>query len=178
MRVSEFDHELYKCKAISLADDETVLHGYYSYHSSGSHNDHSILVDEFDEEIGRVYANMYEINPYTLCRNTGIKTKDGYLYEYDLIQYSNGLSGESLGYIAFDDYKKSYVIRTSLNYSTHVEISKYNVTAIGNIVLNDEDCKKMKEYSDQREANYSSDPGVECRSTQRINKLTKQFLPK
>jgi len=178
MRTSKVDPELYKCKAISLSDDETVLNGYYSYHSSGSYRDHSILVDELDAEIGRVYANMYEINPYTICRNTGIKLKDEYLYEFDLVQYKNGLSSVSLGYIDWDDFKKSYVIRTSLNYSSCVEIRNYDLEVVGNVILNKDDCNRMQAYSDEREANHTPQQKVECRSTQRLNKLAKQFLPR
>lgn len=118
-----------------------------------------------------------EINPYTLCRNTGIKVKDGYLYEYDLVHYSNGLSGKSLGYIDYDEYTKRWVIRTSVNYSSHADLSKYNIEILGNIVLSNDDYQRMQKYSDDRESNYSPQPRVECRSTQRLNKLAKEFLP-
>ncbi|MDO3682203.1 hypothetical protein [Paenibacillus ehimensis] len=178
MKTSEVDPDLYKCKAISLADDETVLHGYYSYHSSGSHNDHSILVDEYDDEIGRVYANMYEINPYTICRNTGIKIKNDYLYEFDLVLYRNGLSKSELGYVDFDDFQKSYVLRTSLNYTSYKELRLFDLEKVGNIVLSHDDYKRMQKYSDEREVNHTPQPKVECRSTQRLNKLAKQFIPR
>ncbi|MEC0211858.1 hypothetical protein P4H70_23225 [Paenibacillus ehimensis] len=178
MNKSKFNPELYKCKAISLADNKTVLNGYYSYHSSGSYSDHSILVDEYDDEIGRVYANMYEINPYTICRNTGIKINNDYLYEFDLVLYRNGLSRPELGYVDFDDFQKSYVLRTSLNYTSYKELRLFDLEKVGNIVLSDDDYKRMQEYSDQRDSNYSPEPKVECRSTQRLNKLAKQFLPR
>lgn len=178
MRASRFDPELYKCKAILLEDDKTVLHGFYSYHSSKGHTSHSLYVDEFDHEMNDVYSTAYEINPYTLCRNTGIKIKNEYLYEYDLVLYKNGLAKPELGYVDFDDFQKSYVLRTSLNYTSYKELRLFDLEKVGNIVLFDDDYKRMQEYSDRRESNYSPEPRVECRSTQRLNKLAKQFLPR
>lgn len=178
MKTNHCEPELFKCKAILLEDDKTILHGFYNYHSSNSHTSHNLFVNEFDHEMDDVYPNVYEINPYTLCRNTGIKLKNGYLYEFDLVWYSNGLSKRELGYVGFDDSQKSYVLRTSLNYNSYKELRLFNLEVIGNILLRNEDCKKMQEYSDKRDEEYSTDPKVECRSTQRLNKIAKQFLPR
>lgn len=178
MGSNKFDAELFKCKVILLEDDKTVLCGFYNYHSSKSHTSHTLFVDEFDPEMDDVYPNGYDINPYTLCRNTGTKVKNDYLYEFDLVLYSNGLSKTELGYVAFDDLQKSYVLRTSLNYSSYKELRLSNLEIVGNIVLSDDDCKRMQDYSDKRDADYSPDTNVECRSTQRLNKIAKQFLPR
>lgn len=178
MGTSQIETESFKCKAILLEDDKTVIHGFYSYHASKSHTSHNLFVDEFDQEMDDVYPSAYEINPYTLCRNTGIKVKNDYLYEFDLVLYSNGLSKSELGCVSFDDLQKSYVLRTSLNYSSYKELRLFNLEIAGNIVLNNDDYKRMQDYSDKRDNDYSPNPKVECRSTQRLNKLAKQFLPK
>jgi hypothetical protein len=178
MRLNNIDPELYKCKAIQLEDDTTILHGFYNYHSSKSHTSHSIYIDEFDNEMNDLYLTAHEINPYTLCRNTGIKINSDYLYEYDLVLYKNALTKPELGYVEYDDFKKSYVLRTSLNYTANKEIRLYDLEIVGNVVLVDADYMKMQECSDERDSNYSPEPKIECRSTQRLNKLAKQFLPR
>jgi len=175
--VSRFEPEIFKCKAILLADDKTILHGFYSHHSSNNQTSHSLFIDEFDQEMDDIYPNCYDINPYTLCRNTGIRVRDEYLYEFDLVLYKNGFSNSELGYVAFDDFQKSYMLRTSLNYSSYKELRLYDLEVVGNITLNSDDGKRMQDYSDKRDDDYSPSPKVECRSTQKLNKIAKQFLP-
>jgi len=155
-----FCAELYKCKAVLLADDKTTVYGYYNCTCSGH------------------FIDGYKINPYTLCRNTGIKLKARYLYEGDLIEYKNALSDWRMGFIAWDDFNKCFVIQSSINFSSKQNIRLFDIRIIGNITLNDADLLKMQAYSDKEEKNYRPEPIVECRSTQYLNKKAKRFLPR
>jgi undecaprenyl pyrophosphate synthase len=165
---SKFDEELYKCKAIQLEDDKTIVHGYFDHFQNQSRI--GVLQDD------NLKSTL--VNSYTICRNTGIKIGDEYLYENDLVLYRNGLQPDSLGFIAWDDFRKAYTIRSSLNYSSARDIHGVNISIIGNISLCEEDYKKMQDYSDEQDKGKSDNSRTECRSTQHINKLAKQFLPK
>lgn len=166
-----FPEELYKVKALSMIDNKVIVHGYY-YKNICHFVD--VPIDNFEGKLDYP-TQAYEINPYTICRNTGIKAKDRYLYEYDLIEFNTGLSNTEVGYIEWDDYKNRYIIKTSLNYSGVRGIEGLNINIIGNIMLNDNDRDIMQEYSDKNDG-VVSNPGPECRSKQRLNKLAKQHL--
>lgn len=174
--MSEFNPELYKCKAASMADDKTVICGFY-YCNGADFID--VPNDGYEKKL-QYPSTAHAINPYTLCRNTGIQLPDSsYLYEYDIVEYGNGMSGQKLlGIIEFDDWHKSFCIRTSANYSSKVEIRKYALMVVGNVMLSDDDMQKFQAYSDEAEEKTTTDIKVECRSTQRLNKIARQFLPK
>lgn len=156
-----FDAELYKCKAVLFEDDKTIVYGYYS------------RID------GHNFIDGVAINPYTLCRNTGVPIKTGgYLYEWDLIEYKTGVTDWEMGFIEWDEYNKCYSIRTSLNYSSKRNIRGIEIRVIGNVILNYSDMKRMQDYSNKEDANYISEPTAECRSTQYLNKRAKMFLPR
>jgi hypothetical protein len=158
--MSEFEKGLYKVKGVLLKDDSTIVHGYYNS------RDNTDFIDN------------YEINPYTLCGNTGIKVKNEYLYENDLIEYKTGLTEWQMGFIEWDSFKNSYAIRTSLNFSSKKYIHGLEIKIIGNVTLNYSDMDIMQKYSDKEEANYKPEPQIECRSTQHLNKKSKMFLPR
>lgn len=158
------DRDLYKCKAITI--EGTTVYGYY-YCFDG--------VDYILDGSGI----KHKINPYSLCRNTGVKVNNTYLYEWDLIEYSSGLSNHEMGIVEWDSFNNRHAIRSSLNYKGRRELKGYRINILGNIALNDGDYIKMQEYSDKQYENYkgiTAEP--ECRSTQYLNKKARQFLPK
>ena len=168
----EWDPELHKCKALSM-DPENVVVGYIDCNS----NETRIWVDEFDSDCGASYMNLTHVNPYTVCRNTGIKTKQGYLYEYDLILFGTAITQQRMGYIEWSDFESSYVIKTSLNYTSTIKVQGRQIEIIGNIMLSAVDQMKMQDYSD-KEDGIASSASPECRSQQHMNKLAKQHLPR
>jgi hypothetical protein len=163
---AKYNKEIYKIKAIldsNGSDNGDVYNGYYT--SSG-------------------------INPYTICRNTGIKINNGdneeeYLYEYDLIEFKEGFNQNKLyGYVFFDEdkYHKtygSYAVKTSNEYPTIKSLFDCrDFKVVGNVILNEEDIKVI-DRQDNRLLNQN--PIIDtsdCRSTQYKNKLKKRFLPK
>lgn len=157
--MAEFDKELYMCKALTLLNDELVKGFYTNYEKR-----HIIL----NGSVGR------NINPYTLCRNTGIKKNGTYLYENDLVEYSTAFD-KGLAIIEFDEMRCRYMLRFNLDYSSRGDIDRYNITVVGNVTLNDDDMKRFAEYS--KNQNFTKNVEPECRSKARINKKAKEFLP-
>ena len=102
--MAEFDTELYKVKAVFLQDEtEPIITGYYY---QDKHGREFIIGDDFKH---------YEINPYTLCRNTGIKTGNDYLYEYDIVSYFEPMRDKKqYGFIDFDEFYKCFIVRTGI----------------------------------------------------------------
>ncbi|MHB8077415.1 YopX family protein [Desulfosporosinus fructosivorans] len=170
------DYEIYKCKAVCLEDDETVVCGYYYRNECNFIDDENMGYEERLE----FPTTTHEINYYTLCRNTGIKLPNGsYFYEYDLVEYTDGFNrSPKMGYIEWDDWSMAYRIRTSANYSSKVDIRAKDINVIGNVILYKDDMPRFQKYSDKVEENPTHDIRVECRSTQALNKKAKMFLPR
>ncbi|MBR4295732.1 MAG: hypothetical protein IKT56_02700 [Clostridia bacterium] len=129
--MAEFDTELYKVKAVFWQDEtEPTVAGYYYQDKNGRE---FIIGDDFKH---------YEINPYTLCRNTGIKIADTYLYEYDIVSYFEPMRDKKqYGFIDFDEFYKCFIVRTGIECrATRLlrDCSKIEFTN-RNIVLNEVD---------------------------------------
>ena len=159
--MAEFDKELYMCKAIDLQDG--IVKGYL--------------------EVGRVtkeYCISTEkgwarVNPYSLCKNTGIKKNDVYIYENDLVEYSTAFD-KGLAIIEFDEMRCRYMLRFNLDYSSRGDIDKYNIKVVGNVILSDNDMKRFEDYSKSQSFTKNVEP--ECRSKAHISKKAKEFLPR
>lgn len=161
--MAEFDKELYKVKGVFIQDeDEPIVQGFYY---KDKHNRH-FIIDDFIH---------FEINPYSLCRNTGIKKNGKYLYENDLVEYSTAFD-KGMAMVEFDELRCRYMLRTNLDYSARADIEKYTIKVIGNVSLNNDDMELFAEYS--KEKQYTKDVQPECRSKAHINKKAKEFLPR
>ena len=167
----EFDINLYKAKALTLPDDfnldvcvgkEKVICGFLYPRGNYKH----IKNDEEDSWI----------NPYTICRNTGIKINDDdvdYLYEHDLCEIKEGLNIK-LGYILWHVYYRCWSVQMNFNYTSYNPIERVQIVrVVGNLTLSDDDAKRFqnKNYSGIRAP-------IEHRSKQHLNKIAKEFLPK
>lgn len=161
--MAEFDSTLYLSKALDLDHDRVVV-GYYKA------NYKHFIFDVFAD-----VPHDVEINPYTMCRNTGIKKNGTHLYEFDLVEYSTAFD-KGLAIIEFDEMRCRYMLRFNLEYSSKGDIDKYNIKVIGNIALNDGDMKRFSDYSKNQK--FEKDVEPECRSKAHINKKIKEFLPK
>jgi hypothetical protein len=162
---SEYMPETLMVKAVKQTDDSTVCKGYF--YEDGSPK----LIDQ--------NRGMVEINPYTICRNAGIKVDGAWLYEFDLVELESAWDGKELGFMEFDAWDSSWKIRRSLNYTSKVEIKKFSkINPIGNVILSKTDYQKMQDHSDMKEQNYKPETTTECRSTQHLNRKAKEFLPR
>lgn len=133
--MAEFDKELYMVKALDLRDK--VVKGFF--------------------EIGRVTKDYnistekgwVSVNPYSLCRNTGIKIGDCYLYENDIVSYFEPMRDKKqYGFIDFDDFYKCYIVRTGIETrATRLLKDCAKIENTGkNISLNDDDFKWFVEW--------------------------------
>ena len=128
-KTTSYDSSLSLVKACDLEDKEVC--GFYFLYEGKPH----IKIPDIP------WKNVH-INPYTVCRNTGIKIGDSYLYENDIVSYFEPMRATKLyGYIDFDDFYRCYVVRTGIEQrATRLlkDCSKIEITG-RNIFLNDED---------------------------------------
>ena len=101
--MAEFDGTLYLVKGLDSNYDRVVI-GYYKA------NYKHFIFDVFSD-----IPHDVEINPYTLCRNTGIMANGKYLYENDIVSYFEPMRDKKqYGFIDFDDFYKCYIVRTGI----------------------------------------------------------------
>lgn len=122
----------------------------------------------------------FDINPYTVCKNTGIQIRGTFLYAYDLITYNETLDRkECMGVIEWDDYNKCYAVTTNALSRAKRSICKCNnIKVIGNVLLSEDDERKFDNYSEQEFYCAEKDVEPECRSKQYLNKRAEMFLPR
>ena len=162
---SKYIPETYMVKAVSMDDDETICFGFFKGSTVYTVED--------------ITAVTWSVNPYTICRNTGIMVDGQWLFEFDLVELKHPYNGKELGFIEFDTWDSSWKVRRSMNYTSKVELRKFSkLKIIGNVNLSKSDFQKMIEYSNEKDKNFKPEPTVECRSTQYRNKKAKEFLPR
>ena len=97
----------------------------------------------------------WEVNPYSICRNTGIKIQDTYLFEADLVEWSTAFD-EGLGIVAFSESEIGFALQRNFNYSGSIALKKVQIKrVVGNVLLSNADAHKFQEYSDREDAKYS-----------------------
>jgi len=148
--MKELYRDIFRVKAVMCEDDETVLNGFlYMRFGTVPH------VSVFDPD-DRDKDEWWEVERSTICRCTGIMLPEtqGYLYEYDLVEFVEPFREETMrmGYIDFDDYSSSWVIRVSANTSLKRHLKTcLRVRVIGNVILYKDDMPKFQTYTDSRE---------------------------
>ena len=120
--------ETIKIKAATL--ENKIVTGYYF---KGLSKDY-VLTDD----------GIERINPYDICRNTGIKDSDGKcVYEYDLIEYSN-MDEIEYGYAEWSDDDQRYIIKNQIHFGGgNAYFDDHRFKSIGNIILYDEYYQKI-----------------------------------
>ena len=129
--VKPFDSDLLTIKALDMNDIEHQ--GYYSKYKNSHH-----LYWTDDNSAG-----IFSINPYTICRNSGLKDKNRhYVFEYDLLKISGfSQNEERYGYLEWSDFYKKWQIKTSFEYGTSIDVDKVTFEVVGNVNLYDKDMK-------------------------------------
>lgn len=135
--MSEFNSELYMVKGIFEQDEkEPTVKGYY-------------WQDEYKRSFIMCDGKNYETNPYTLCKNTGAKVGNDYLYAYDVIQFSTPMMNDiRYGYVEYCELRNAYVIVTGIEQRSKRELGKCcNIKLTGkNIILSDNDYKWFADW--------------------------------
>ena len=121
-------------KALTV-ESEAVIVGHYSQVKDPNSDSAIHYVKEPAD------ADFYEVNPYTICRNSGIKDKNGsFVFEYDLLKIKTAFE-EAYGFLIWEDAYKAWKIRQFTEYGGCSDVSKYQIEVIGNIVLSASDAE-------------------------------------
>lgn len=125
-----YDSSLSLVKALDV-DCEKQVTGYYMA------NYKHFIFDIFAD-----IPHHVEINPYTICRNSGIKDKNGkFVFEYDLLKLTHGMKSSCYGFLVWDEFYKSWKIRRRTDRTAYNNLDEWTIETVGNIILNDADAE-------------------------------------
>jgi hypothetical protein len=132
------DYMLVKAETIGFDKDE-ILCGFYSVRRNEKGQEIPYIKEPTKDE-------FWEINPYTVCRNTGAKDKKGtYIFEYDLILYKDRYHKEWYGFVVWDEFYKNWRILSSFIYGSSTNICDVsNIEVVGNVIFYKSDVEKME----------------------------------
>lgn len=137
----QYNSDLSLVKALDLEDN--VLEGFYIKSGSGK----SFLSPQ-------KMTGFVEINPYAICRNSGIKDKNGnYVFEYDLLKLTSGFKNTRYGFLVWDEFYCSWKIRSRTDRTSYSNIEDWTIETVGNIILHDSDAEII--YKQEREDDNS-----------------------
>lgn len=101
--------------------------------------DWSYITEEYTVRDSKTKKN-YTVDPYTICRNSCIKDKNGrYVYEYDLLKLTHGMKSSCYGFLVWDEFYKSWKIRRRTDRTAYNNLEEWTIEVVGNIVLSDND---------------------------------------
>lgn len=136
----------YLIKAILCEDNKTVITGFYTAKVNPNNN------EEYIPYIKPLYEETnYEINPFTICKNTNIKDKNKKdVYEFDLVNIYKMGQLDGIGYVTFDSFYNGCIVRTL---SGMYNLSNIEIEVIGNVILNDKDYKTFYKIAEDMNKN-------------------------
>ncbi len=125
--------------------------------------DWSYISEEYTIRDRKTQKNVV-INPYTICRNSCITDKNGkYVFEYDLLKLTHGLLPECYGFLVWEEEYKAWKIRQYTEFGGCIDVNKYTIEAIGNIVLNDADAEIIYKQDEQERKREIYIDNSDCR---------------
>jgi hypothetical protein len=133
------DYMLVKAETIGLDKDE-ILRGFYSVRRNEKGQEIPYIKEPTKDE-------FWEINAYTVCRNTGAKDKNGnYIFEYDLILYKDRYQKYRYGFAVWNEFYKSWRIHSSFIYGSSMSICDVsNIEVVGNVLFYKCDIEKIED---------------------------------
>ena len=139
MKAEPFNCDYQLVKAMTTGyDEDFIVNGYYSCRRDP---------DNKEKYISYVKPKDEEVNRYAICRNSGLKEKNGnYAFEFDLVKILNcfGSGKERYGYLEWSEFYKKWRIKTSFEYSTSYDVD-YVFEILGNVKLSNEDMQVIIE---------------------------------
>lgn len=140
--------------------------------NSAPYNSNLSLVKALDVDTGKPVCGFYslkdkgcfihnffdpyseiQINPYTVCRNSGIKDKNGkFVFENDLLKLTHSLKSTVYGYLVWDEFYRSWKIRRRTDITAYINIDEFVIESIGNIVLSDDDLSVILEQEKEEDS--------------------------
>ncbi|MEE0968362.1 MAG: YopX family protein [Clostridia bacterium] len=128
------------------ADTNNVVMGYYFVNDAG----------KFIYDFAQATTLPIKINPYTVCRNSGIKDKnEKFVFEYDLLKLTHGMKNTRYGFLVWDEFYKSWKIRCRTDRTAYNNFEDWIIEVIGNIVLYNQDAEiiyKQEKQDDSKES--------------------------
>lgn len=132
-------------RALEVNTNKVVM-GYYFVNDKGK------FIYDFAQETTLPIL----INPYTVCRNSGIKDKnEKFIFEYDLLKLTHGMKNPRYGFIVWDEFYKSWKIRCRTDRTAYQNLDNWTIESVGNIVLYDRDAEiiyKQEKEEDRQES--------------------------
>ena len=136
-----YDSHLSLVKALTLDENEEIFIGFYC------------KVDGVHYLKGTNSGIFMPINPYTVCRNSGIKDKNGnFVFEYDLLKLTHGMKNPCFGFLVWDEFYRAWKIRRRTDRTAYSNIDDWTIEAIGNIVLLDADAEIIYKQEKEEDA--------------------------
>lgn len=121
-------------------DTNNIVTGYYFVNDKG----------KFIYDFAQNPSCPIEVNPYTICRNSGIKDKNQkFVFEYDLLKLTHGIKSSCYGFLTWDEFYKSWKIRRRTDRTAYNNLEDWTIEVVGNIVLCDDDAEIL--YKQERE---------------------------
>ena len=122
-----YNSSLSLVKALDMQDK--VVFGYYVEYEKN----HLVKLSNKSSE-------AVKVNPYTICRNSGITDKNGFfVFEYDLLKLTHGIKNSRYGFLVWDEFYKSWKIRCRTDRTAYNNPDEWTIEVVGNIILNDND---------------------------------------
>lgn len=151
--INKKGYEDYLIKAILCEDNKTVVTGFYTAKVNPNNN------EEYIPYIKPLYEETnYEINPFTICKNTNIKDKNKKdVYEFDLVNIYKMGQLEGIGYVTFDSFYNGCIVRTL---SGMYNLNNIQIEVIGNVILNDDDYNYFEKKSNKINENSFIDKSI------------------
>ena len=136
-----YNSNLSLVKALDVDTGKPVC-GFYSLKDKGC------FIHNFSDPYSEI-----QINPYTVCRNSGIKDKNGkFVFENDLLKLTHSLKSTVYGYLVWDEFYRSWKIRRRTDITAYINIDEFVIESIGNIVLSDDDLSVILEQEKEEDS--------------------------
>lgn len=153
-----YEYSLVKAETVGY-DKNKFITGFYIAKLNEDKNKWINCVCDVDETNN---PQFYEVNPYTICRNTCIKDKNkNYIFEFDLVKVYTMGQFENYAYIEHSELYNSFIARTQSGGFYHLDRMQFEI--IGNI-FNDEDYKLFEEKGKEIALNFKEDYSRCCYS--------------
>lgn len=150
---NEYESQLSLVKALSLSNNEEVC-GYYQRFK----DKHFVYWSDDNS------AGIFDINPNTVCRNSGIFDRKGnFIYEFDLLKVTGFGKKEHYAFLEWSVFYRCWQLKSSLAYASSADVRSQTLEVVGNILLNESDFEKIIKQDEAEEKRETFIDNSDCR---------------